>query len=202
MHTGAPDPTTTSRCIRNGRAEQSACFRDQRPVQPGTEWADLRTTQCQGPSRPTVMGGIAAYSARLLPTRVQSGICSSSAPAAMHNPAISWLRQGCTPGSRGWSQIHPRLRRSDASSITCCYEDKPRTVTGRAMTTPWPSRTEPPYPLPAIRYVHRTTWLNGGGPRISMPPFFLAEACTRPMSTGPASMPRLSSLRTGSLASQ
>ena len=46
------------------------------------------------------------------------------------------------------------------------------------------------------------TWLNGGGPRISMPPFFFAEAWTRPMSTGPASMPRLSSLETGSLASQ
>ena len=46
------------------------------------------------------------------------------------------------------------------------------------------------------------TRLNGGGPMIWMPPFLLAEACTRPMSTGPASMPRLSSLATGSLASQ
>lgn len=31
-----------------------------------------------------------------------------------------------------------------------------------------------------------------------MPPFFLADACTRLMSTGPPSMPRLSALWTGS----
>jgi hypothetical protein len=35
-----------------------------------------------------------------------------------------------------------------------------------------------------------------------MPLFFWAEACTRPMSTGPDSMLRLSSIETGSLASK
>ena len=47
----------------------------------------------------------------------------------------------------------------------------------------------------------RAIGLNGGGPRISMPPFLRADAWTQSMSTGPASRPRRSSLATGSLAS-